>query len=1299
MYIALRTVPVVLYANGKKITVNALLDDGSTKTYINAEVAATLKLSGKVEKVKVNTLNNKSESFETMSVSLNIESLNGQENIEIEASVLDNVTGSLQTIDWNKQTSVWPHLKGIHFPNIKENSKVDMLIGLDQARLHSSLYEVHGKPGEPIARLTPLGWTCVGPVQQVSNHTNMFSTYFVKCDQLDELVKGFWEIDNYGQQKQSNSFSIEDQKVIKQTEETMIVNNDHYEVNIPWRKNPAELPNNRKMAERRLKLVKQKIEKDPFVAETYNRTIEKYVEKGYLRKVSESEAQDKLNKWYLPHFPVVKPERETTKVRIVFDASAKYQGVSLNDTINTGPKLQNELFDVLLRFRKHDIALVCDISEMYLRVGIAETDRRYHRVLWDEDEYEFNTLVFGVNASPFLAQMVAQTNARKYADIYPAAAETVLKSTYMDDSMDSVTSEEKAIELYHQLSDLWSKAGMCARKWLSNSKRVLENIPQEDRALEVDIDSSYLPLTKALGIYWKAEEDNFTFKVKEKDTEIHKITKRCLLKRIASLFDPLGFITPYTVLGKIYIQKCWLRGYDWDEEVEEEMSGKIRHWLSELTKLNQLEIPRSMCFEVEANKQSQSHLHVFVDASEKAYGTVVYVRHSEENSVSVKFICSKSRVAPLSSVSIPRLELTAAVLGLRIALTVLKTLDLPETAVTYWTDSANVIYWIRNESRQFKPFVSNRIGEIHENSSPKQWRHVPGNDNPADLTSRGTTAEKLVTSQLWKNGPEFLQEAEDKWPKNLPTDEVKDTEHKKEQKKSNVTKTDEQEKESIKVFLSIDEQDDRLNASRYSDWLRLVRVYGWVKRFIENMRERNSERRNKMKVLTVEELKDSENLIIHREQVKFYPEEYKNLVKKKPLPVCSKLLPLNVKLDEDNVMRSDSRLTNADFLPYDTRFPVVLPKKSHVTKLLVKHYHEDGNHYGTNQTLAAMSARYWLMGGREEIRSWETVCNGCKRLKAKCSRQIMAPLPATRVKKSMRAFAYCSVDYAGPFITKQGRGKARQKRYLCLFTCLSTRAVHLEIAFALDTDSFLNAFYRMSSRRGFPVEIYSDNGTNFVGGQRELEQLDKDRISEVCSKHKVKWHFNPPLAPHFGGIHESMVKSAKRAIFAVLKEADVTDEELLTAITGAEGLINSRPISYQTANPTDETVLTPNHFLHGQLGGNFAPEAVDTTIFNINRRWRYVQEIVKHFWHRWLREIIPILGRRKKWHVQSRDMQVDDIVLVIEPDKPRGQWSLGRVTRIYPGTDGHTRVVDVFMNKSTLRRPISRLCLLDISES
>ncbi|XP_053400438.1 uncharacterized protein LOC128557265 [Mercenaria mercenaria] len=342
-----------------------------------------------------------------------------------------------------------------------------MLIGLDYSDLHQSLHEVKGGEGEPIARLTPLGWTCVGKLHKESNSSNSYHcTFFQKGDSVlnDTLIR-FREIESV--ETGENQMSADNLKVIQSTEQAIKYNGNRYEVSLPWKVQTTELPDNFDMAYQRLENTEKRLKKNVNIYETYRNTIERYVDLGYVSKVEKNDGK----RWYLLHFPVLRPEKATTKVRIVFDASARCNGLSLNDVVSPGPKFQRDLFDVLLRFRQKPIAIMCDIQEMYLQVGITLSDRPFHSFLWrssfenEPEVYQFNRLVFGVNASPFLAQYVSQYNAQCFTNEFPLAAETVIKSTYMDDSMDSVSNEEEGIELYRELSGLWHKASMYARKW------------------------------------------------------------------------------------------------------------------------------------------------------------------------------------------------------------------------------------------------------------------------------------------------------------------------------------------------------------------------------------------------------------------------------------------------------------------------------------------------------------------------------------------------------------------------------------------------------------------------------------------------------------------------------------------------------------------------------------------------------------------------------------------------------------------------------------------------------------------
>ena len=452
----------------RKLQLNALLDDASTKTYINIDVAAELGLQGCLWKVNMSVLNGKVETFETSPVECVIESLDGKACSKVIAFTANRVTGNMRVTDWNICAKMWPHLKGLPFHKLGPTSTVDVLIGLDCADLHFSFKDVRGKPGQPVARLTPLGWTCIGAMEGQSQdniRTNFVRTYFITSEtdnadmnEVNVTLRRFWEIDNNGVDD-VQVLSAEDNFILDKAQQSVKFIDGHYRIAIPWKEERVSLLNNYSLALRRLQNLEKRLEKIPEVAQAYKENIEKYLKKGYIRQVDSLEKPKAT--WYLPHFAVVRMDRPSTKTRIVFDASAKYCGVSLNDAIHQGPKLQQELFKVLIRFRKYPVALVCDIAEMYLRIEHYPQDRIFHRFLWrgldtyqKPIEYEFNRLVFGVNSSPFLAQLVSRHHARIYEKVYPKATETIilLQSTYMDDSMDSVLTDEQGVELYEQLS-------------------------------------------------------------------------------------------------------------------------------------------------------------------------------------------------------------------------------------------------------------------------------------------------------------------------------------------------------------------------------------------------------------------------------------------------------------------------------------------------------------------------------------------------------------------------------------------------------------------------------------------------------------------------------------------------------------------------------------------------------------------------------------------------------------------------------------------------------------------------------
>ena len=454
--------------------------------------------------------------------------------------------------------------------------------------------------------------------------------------------------------------------------------------------------------------------------------------------------------------------------------------------------------------------------------------------------------------------------------------------------MDSVIDDSHGIELYKQLDELWSKAGMHARKWLSNSSQVLEKIPIKDRASEVDINKDPLPTVKTLGITWLPEQDVFTFKANPPE-EKFQLTKRNFLKRIATLFDPVGFLAPFIIRAKVMMQEMWVAGLEWDELCPRELVHKSQEWFCELKDLPTIKVPRCLRFGPEQVVLSET-LHTFVDASQDAYGAVVYLKVSyESGSVSSRLVAAKTRVAPLTATSIPRLELMAAILGLRLTESVSRVYSGGLAQAVFWSDSMNVLWWIRGRSRTFKPFVANRVGEIQSLTNPKQWRFVPTNENPADFTTRGMRVSDMVKEKKWWSGPDFLQKEESDWPVNqIDTYKVSEaTEIKKAAQGS--TQTGQSNGDWTVISVHEDDQPWRLDPSRFSSWTKLIRVQAWVRRFVDNCRSPNRESGE----LKAEEIEDAAIQVIKGAQRKAYPDEYLALQRQRELPKRAGCLAYN----------------------------------------------------------------------------------------------------------------------------------------------------------------------------------------------------------------------------------------------------------------------------------------------------------------------------------------------------------------------------------------------------------------------
>ncbi|XP_054259401.1 uncharacterized protein LOC128984138 [Macrosteles quadrilineatus] len=539
------------------------------------------------------------------------------------------------------------------------------------------------------------------------------------------------------------------------------------------------------------------------------------------------------------------------------------------------------------------------------------------------------------------------------------------------------------------------------------------------------------------------------------------------------------------------------------------------------------------------------------------------------------------------------------------------------------------------------------------------WRHISSTDNPADCASRGISASLLVNHPLWWTGPLWLKLPTCHWPTShfIPED---------------LSSSEEIKKTPLVVLTSL--------LSAYSSWNKLQRIVALLNCFIHNCRNQNDRLSGP---LSSSDISKAHLKIFHHVQQATFAEEISSLQNKHD---CStRLKRLKPFLDSDGILRVGGRLNNSS-LPSDVRHPLLLPRKHHVVDLLIDHFHITHLHSGPQLTQAVIAQSFWILCARSVIRSRIFKCVTCFRNKPRNNTPLMGDLPSSRITPA-RPFLSTGIDYCGPFTIKNLnlRSVKHVKVYLCIFICMVTKAVHLEVVTDLTTDGFLAALTRFVSRRGLCADIYCDCGTNFVGADAVLRKLVKpqlttpqaqDTIQRYTATRGIKFHFNPPAAPHQGGLWESAVKSAKHHLRRVMSDTVLILSEFITLTTQVEAMLNSRPLTPLSSDPADLSTLTPGHFLIGtSLASVPEPHVMDVPT-NRLKHWQLVQAFHQRLWKRWSLEYIHTFQQRSKWCKNSQNLKIGDLVLVHDSSPPLN-WPLARKTGIHPGKDGIVRVVDL----------------------
>lgn len=871
----------------------------------------------------------------------------------------------------------------------------------------------------------------------------------------------------------------------------------------------------------------------------------------------------------------------------------------------------------------------------------------------------------------------------------------VHRNFYVDDALSSHPSEEEAIDLLRRTRAALQEFGnLRLHKIASNSSEVLSAFESDDLAKELknlELGIEGLPPQRSLGIHWNLQTDEFTFHVVPEEKPF---TRRCVLSCVNSVFDPLGFIAPVTIAGKAILREAMSDGADWDEPLRPDCRHRWEQWKSSLQHLQNVKIQRtyggmSLCDAV------KKELCIFSDASEMAIAAVVYIRLTDSfGSQRLGFMLGKAKLAPKHGHTIPRLELCAAVLATELYETVRDEIDMDFDRVQFYTDSKVVLGYIRNETKRFFIYVEHRVDRIRRCSNPSDWNYVCSKLNPADEGTRSVTADNIQES-LWLNGPTHLlcDVSDDRDDVDYPL----------------VGPEKDCEVRTLKTDVAKEPQGQTLHSSRFeyfATWHRLVRAIANAKHLAARWKKTCTSQHLCNTATDPDAFKRSEQFVVKVVQNESFHREIEALASGKHIPRNSSILRLDPYLDDNGVLRVGGRLKNSN-LPQTEKNPLILPKKHHISTLIVAHYHQEVQHQGRLFTEGAIrTAGYWIVGCRRLINSHLQKCVRCLKLRGKPQSPKMADLPPERLDLAP-PFTYVGIDVFGPWtiVTRRTRGgQAHSKRWAVIFTCLLIRAVHIEVIEEMTSSSFINALRRFTALRGEVKFIRSDCGTNFVGAAKELNStsinVEDPNFRSFLTRKGITWRFNPPHSSHMGGAWERLIGVSRRILDSLLMDVqhkNLTHEVLITLMAEVCSIINARPIAGVSADPTS-TPLTPSTLLCMKTKHTVDSFCVkDFTSKDIYKdQWRCVQHLANCFWKRWKGEYLSSIQERRKWHEDRRNLQEGDVVLLRDKSVYRNEWPIGVVEKAIPSGDDRVRKIEVRVgtDRKVYSRPASEVVLL-----
>ena len=1259
--------PIVL-VNVNGVTCRALLDTGATVSYASGylldrlKLRPTRKLTRRVQTI-VGVVTKQNEIF-----SVQASDTQGKYTIPLSVTRVERAELlSVENPNYAAMISKYPHLKGVYMEDSdsKKLLPVHVILGAsDYARIKTRESQRTGAVGEPVAEYTRFGWTIMSP----GTETDLDSMFLAQTASTD--YEELYRMDVLGLEDTTNG----DQGVVyaEFCEQLRRSPEGWYETRLPWKGDHPPLPTNESGSLKRLGSLVQRLTKTSQLDE-YDAIIQDQLREGIV-ELADKPASGK--EFYIPHKAVVRESAESTKMRVVYDASAKAHtsAPSLNDCLDVGPPLQNKLWKVLVRGRFHPVALAGDIRKAFLQVRIHPQDRDALRFHWLEAKdpqriqtYRFTRALFGLGPSPFLLGGVIQQHLNSCREEHPKCVEEIERELYVDDLLTGGPTTEEVKHKKATTTEIFGQATFHLHKWHSNVKELElddtpENNAKEPEPAEVTEHEDDLSYAKQqlgvqsrqcglLGLKWDKLSDEIGVVFPEKTAQP---TKRGILGKVAKIYDPLGLAAPITLQGKLLYREACDEKRAWDAPLSTGLVQQWEKWENSLPQ--QITCPRSLTGAQESNENIE--LHAFGDASGKGVAAAVYAVVKQTTSVNQGLITAKARLAK-QGLTIPRRELVSGHMAVNLLSNVQDALQgFPVNSLHCWLDSSVALHWIRGDG-DFKQFVANRVRKIREHGDIT-WRHVPTKDNPADLASRGGLVPE--EKQIWWKGPAWLSDP-GTWPPDLVT--VPTVE-------SNA------EVKAIKELFALavekeDELDDLLSKLTY--W-RTLRVCAWMMRFARNARTSKANR--KRGPLTTEEIEKQKLFWLLRVQTR----GAENIEKDR--------LQLNLQRNQDGVLECRGRLQGF--------YPLYIPDSTTFAEKFVQQAHLATLHGGVSLTMSKVREQHWIPRLRRLVKKVIKQCYGCKRFQAVA---LAAPPPGLLPLEKTECsgpFEVVGVDFAGP-IKYRKSSRAESKAYLILYACSLTRALYLEVLPNLETTTFLGSLKRLIARRGRPSKIFSDNGRTFVGAAKWLKEISRDeRLQAYLAEEQITWRFNLSRAPWWGGQFERLVGVFKRAFFKTIGGGMLSWSELSEVVLEIETQLNRRPLSY-VEDDVQLPLLTPASFLFQR--SNRLPEREPWREENVDlrRRAKYLKACKDALWKRWSQEYLTTLRERHNLsnHGKPRPLKIGDVVVIRSDEKNRGKWPLGVVEQLFPGRDGVVRAVKLRAGKTFLERPIQHLYPLELS--